>query len=332
MGFKTTDEWSIAIEKYGKDPAGDPMWDLGRDYVGWDDVPAHERRGRSREAIINSSDWTGPPLGTCKKAARVWRHYGNGTERVLSVTWNKHQIALGLPVELSVLLLKQCRREGWSEATLVFRVDREKTQWPKPVGGDIVADLKTLLLSGIRFSQVEADPPWRFIREKARRGSGRHFPSMSLEELLALADLVHRLTTDVAYLHIWIPVALLHDGLRLCEAWGFHVLSKLEWLKIDKKGDPEMGPGRFWRPTTETCYFAVRGRPPAFQDPGMPGFLSARRGLYGQKPPAFYDLVERAAPGPILQLFGTRRHSARWTPIGNHIAMQNPPVLPAAAD
>ena len=332
MRFKTTNEWAIAIAKYGKDPAGDPMWNLGRDYVEWDAMSAHERRGRSREAIINSSDWTGPPLGTCKKAAAVWRHYGNGTERVLSVEWNKHQIAKGLPAGLSVLLLKQCRRENWSEATLIFRVDREKTKWPKPVGGEIANDLETLLSSGIRFKQAEADPPWRFIREKARRGSGRHFPSMSLEKLLGLGDLVQRLTADVAYLHLWVCDALVHEGVQVCEAWGFHVLSKLVWLKVDAAGKPIIGPGRFWRPVSEICYFAVRGRPPAFRDSGMPGFLSAPRGLYGQKPREFYDLVERAAPGPILQLFGTRRHSARWIPIGNHIAMQNPLVPPEAAD
>ena len=80
----------------------------------------------------------------------------------------------------------------------------------------------TAQLNGCRFSTVLADPPWRFsnrtgkVAPEHRRLS--RYPTLSLDEI---ADLpVERYVRETAHCYLWVPNALLPDGLRVLEAWG----------------------------------------------------------------------------------------------------------------
>jgi len=52
---------------------------------------------------------------------------------------------------------------------------------------------------------------------------------------------------DTAHLYLWVPNALLPDGLRVMEAWGFTYKSNIVWHKIRKDGGPDgRGVWRGW--------------------------------------------------------------------------------------
>ena len=94
-----------------------------------------------------------------------------------------------------------------------------------------------------RFSTMLADPPWQFqnrtgkIAPEHRRLS--RYGTMSLAEIMALP--VEQISDDTAHLYLWVPNALLPDGIKVLEAWGFAYKSNIVWHKIRKDG-------RFRRP------------------------------------------------------------------------------------
>ena len=84
--------------------------------------------------------------------------------------------------------------------------------------GDLLA-----FVAGRRFHTILADPPWRFqnptgkVAPEHRRLS--RYDTLGLDEIMALpvADLVQ----DRAHLYLWVPNALLAEGLAVMAAWGF---------------------------------------------------------------------------------------------------------------
>lgn len=63
-----------------------------------------------------------------------------------------------------------------------------------------------------------------------------------------------------ARLYLWVPNALLQEGLRVMEAWGFTYKSNVVWYKVRKDGGPDgRGVGFYFRNVTELVLFGVRG-------------------------------------------------------------------------
>ena len=94
----------------------------------------------------------------------------------------------------------------------------------------------------------------------------------------------------------------MYDGpLGQLGTWGFRCVGEVMWRKR------KMGRGRFWRNMHEVCYLGVRGKTPAFAE-SLPSVLDAPCGKFGTKPEAIYSMIEKLAPGPLLELFGTQVH------------------------
>ena len=82
---------------------------------------------------------------------------------------------------------------------------------------------------------------------------------MTLDDICALP--VEGLAGEPAHLYLWVPNALLPDGLRVMEAWGFQYKSNLVWRKIRKDGGSDgRGVGFYFRNVTELVLFGVRGK------------------------------------------------------------------------
>ena len=63
-----------------------------------------------------------------------------------------------------------------------------------------------------------------------------------------------------AHLYLWVPNALLPDGLAVLDAWEFRYVTNLVWAKHRKDGGPDgRGVGFYFRNVTELLLFAVRG-------------------------------------------------------------------------
>ena len=70
---------------------------------------------------------------------------------------------------------------------------------------------------------------------------------------------VASVAADTAHLYLWVPNALLPDGLAVMQAWGFTYKSNIVWQKIRKDGGPDgRGVGFYFR-VTELLLFGLRG-------------------------------------------------------------------------
>src|ERR1700743_1789326 len=91
-------------------------------------------------------------------------------------------------------------------------------------------------MDGRKVSTVLADPPWQFQNRTGKIAPEHHrlsrYATMSVQDI---ADLpVSAVTTETAHLYLWVPNALLPDGLAVMKAWGFTYKSNLIWHKVRK--------------------------------------------------------------------------------------------------
>jgi len=128
---------------------------------------------------------------------------------------------------------------------------------------------------------------------------------------------VQQLTDDTAHLYLWVPNALLPDGLEVMAAWGFTYKSNIVWRKIRKDGGSDgRGVGFYFRNVTELVLFGVRGPNARTLAPGRSqvNYLESRKREHSRKPDELYPIIEACSPGPFLELFarGTRKGWATW--------------------
>lgn len=188
---------------------------------------------------------------------------------------------------------------------------------------------------GQRFATILADPPWQF-QNRTGKVAPEHkrlarYGTLSLCEIEALP--VARLCAEPAHLYLWVPNALLLEGLRVMQAWGFTYKTNLVWLKVRKDGEPDgRGVGFYFRNTTELVLFGVRGKNARTLAPGrrQVNVLKTRKREHSRKPDELYDLIQSCSPGPYLELFarGTREGWSAW---GNQ-AEQYTPTWPTYAN
>lgn len=190
----------------------------------------------------------------------------------------------------------------------------------KPVltdaGDDLLATAGTA-----RFGTILADPPWQF-RNRTGKVAPEHkrltrYPTMTLDEVCALP--VATVAAGRAHLYLWVPNALLPDGLQVMQAWGFAYKSNLVWFKTRRDGGPDRrGVGFYFRNVTEILLFGVRGRDVRTLDPGrsQENILAARKREHSRKPDEQYRLIEACSWGPRLELFA-RGPRPGWTVWGN---------------
>jgi N6-adenosine-specific RNA methylase IME4 len=183
---------------------------------------------------------------------------------------------------------------------------------------DPAADLQCFV-DGRRFRTILADPPWRF-QNKTGKIAPEH-KRLSRYATLGLADIkalpVAQAAAEVAHLYLWVPNALLPEGIEVLRAWGFEYKSNLVWHKVRKDGGPDgRGVGFYFRNVTELVLFGVRGRNARTLAPGrrQVNILMSRKREHSRKPDELYEIIEACSPGPYLELFarGARSQWAAW--------------------
>lgn len=180
-----------------------------------------------------------------------------------------------------------------------------------------------------------ADPPWMFGDKLpgVGRGAEKNYPCMTVEQICAFE--LPPLAPD-CYLFMWRVSSMVEEAYRVVRAWGFTPKSEIVWQKLTANGLPWFGMGRHVRASHETAIVAVRGRPkPASKSvrsmfsahvPRRAPLITAetkgawKTGVYvhSAKPEEFYDLIERLAPGPYVELFA-RRQRPGWDCLGNEM-------------
>jgi N6-adenosine-specific RNA methylase IME4 len=131
---------------------------------------------------------------------------------------------------------------------------------------------------------------------------------MSLDEIMTLD--VAEVMNPTSHLYLWVPNALLAEGLSVMAAWGFTYKSNIVWHKIRKDGGPDgRGVGFYFRNVTELILLGTRGKNARTLPPGRSqvNFIASRKREHSRKPDELYTIIEACSPGPYLELFARGR-------------------------
>lgn len=178
------------------------------------------------------------------------------------------------------------------------------------------------------FSTILADPPWRFANRTGKVAPEHRrldrYSTMSLDDIMALE--VKGILAPAAHLYLWVPNALLPDGLEVMKAWGFRYVSNIVWAKRRKDGGPDgRGVGFYFRNVTELLLFGVHGSMRTLA-PGRSqvNMIETRKREHSRKPDEQYELIEACSPGAYLELFA-RHARPGWTAWGDEAAQDVAP-------
>lgn len=176
-----------------------------------------------------------------------------------------------------------------------------------------------LFCDGKKFSTIYADPPWRF-QNRTGKVAPEHkrlnrYDTMELEDIKALP--ISEIADKKCHLYLWVPNALLPDGLEVMKAWGFEYKGNIVWEKVRKDGGPDgRGVGFYFRNVTELLLFGVRGTPNRTLDPARSqvNLIRTQKREHSRKPDEIIPIIEKCSPGPFIELFarGDREGWAMW--------------------
>jgi N6-adenosine-specific RNA methylase IME4 len=173
-----------------------------------------------------------------------------------------------------------------------------------------------------KYSTILADPPWQFANRTGKMAPEHkrlsRYSTLTLQEIKEIP--IALVTNENCHLYLWVPNALLKEGLEVMEAWGFKYKTNIVWHKIRKDGGPEgRGVGFYFRNTTEMVLFGVRG----YMRTLAPGrrqvnIIKTMKREHSRKPDELYDIIEVCSPAPYLELFARGRRK-NWTQWGNEV-------------
>ena len=183
-----------------------------------------------------------------------------------------------------------------------------------------------------KFGTILADPPWRFANRTGKMAPEHHrlsrYGTLTTDEISALP--VSSIAAPVAHLYLWVPNALLPEGLQVLSAWGFEYKTNLVWHKLRKDGGSDgRGVGFYFRNVTELLLFGIRGKNARTLPPGrrQVNYLGTRKREHSRKPDEQYEIIEACSPGPRLEMFARGKRSG-WVSWGDEAIDDYEPKWP----
>ncbi len=168
-----------------------------------------------------------------------------------------------------------------------------------------------------KYTALIADPPWSFQDQGSRITPT--YDLMSLEDICNLGSAISDITATDSLAFIWCPSALLFEGLAVMEAWQYTLKSTAVWCKVNAKGVPMLGMGKYLRNAHELVLIGARGKASRLvRDHSIPSWFTSPRTKHSAKPAKLHEMVEALVEGPYLELFA-REQRPRWTCIGNEL-------------
>jgi N6-adenosine-specific RNA methylase IME4 len=221
---------------------------------------------------------------------------------------HRAQLIAAVPTSEFEWYLRSAHEREWDITTrrLVHHTERRQAtarNRQRIVGGRI-DDLIEFAKAGHRMGCIVIDPPWPV-------GSTMPYETIELDELKDLP--VPELAAERCHLHLWtLPNSHHVLAYQLIAHWGFRVVSEFVWVK------PSYGRGQYWRMSHEILVTAVRTENDHFDDHWLRSWIAAPRGRHSEKPDAIRDMLERASPGPRLEIFARQIHRG-WFAWGHEI-------------
>ena len=177
------------------------------------------------------------------------------------------------------------------------------------------------------YGTILADPPWRFANRTGKMAPEHRrlsrYSTLSFKEIREIP--VKTVAGEKCHLYLWIPNALLTEGLEVLKCWGFEYKTNLIWHKIRKDGGPDgRGVGFYFRNTTEMVLFGIKGNLRTLS-PGRKqvNIIRTQKREHSKKPDELYEIIEACSPDPYLELFarGNRKNWHQW---GNEVENYKP--------
>jgi N6-adenosine-specific RNA methylase IME4 len=195
-----------------------------------------------------------------------------------------------------------------------------------------------------KFATVLADPPWQFTNRTGKMAPEHkrlsRYPTMSFQEIRDIP--VKAIVEDTAHLYLWIPNALLAEGLQVLAHWGFTYKTNIIWYKVRKDGGPDRrGVGFYFRNVTEMLLLGVRGKNARTLQPGrtQENIIISQKREHSRKPDEQYQIIESCSRGPFLELFArgpregwfvwgnqSQDYKPDWPTYANHSQIQSPAI------
>jgi len=170
------------------------------------------------------------------------------------------------------------------------------------------------------YKTILADPPWRFTNRTGKVAPEHkrlnRYGTLSLQEIKEIP--VNSVADKNSHLYLWVPNALLLEGIEVMKAWGFTYKTNLIWHKVRKDGGPDgRGVGFYFRNTTEIILFGIKGSQRTLA-PGRSqvNIIRTQKQEHSRKPDEVYDLIESCSPGSYLELFARGKRPG-WDVFGN---------------
>ena len=175
--------------------------------------------------------------------------------------------------------------------------------------------------NGKKYKTIYADPPWRF-QNRTGKVAPEHrrlnrYETMPLDDIMALP--VEKISDEKSHLYLWVPYALLPEGLAVMKAWGFEYKGNIIWEKVRKDGQPDgRGVGFYFRNVTEILLFGTRGNNNRTLAPARSqvNLIRTQKREHSRKPDEMIPIIENCSSGPYIELFA-RGDRAGWDMWGN---------------
>ncbi len=164
---------------------------------------------------------------------------------------------------------------------------------------DLTSTIQNLMkfTSGKKYNTIYADPPWQFQNRKGKV-SPEHkrltrYETMTIADIKALP--IADITGEKAHLYLWIPNALLPDGLEVMDAWGFEYKGNIELILFGIK--KKSAPNRTLQPARSQV-----------------NIIRAMKREHSRKPDEIIPIIEECSQGPRIELFarGVREGWDMW--------------------
>jgi N6-adenosine-specific RNA methylase IME4 len=199
----------------------------------------------------------------------------------------------------------------------LYRKITNYIDWNMQQDQDFIQDFLKVI-GDQKFGAILIDPPWQFANRTGKMAPEhkrlRRYGTLTLEEIKSIP--VGDAAKTQSHLYLWVPNALLMEGLECMKHWGFEYKTNLIWHKIRKDGGPDgRGVGFYFRNTTEMVLFGVKGSLRTLE-PGRSqvNIIRSQKREHSKKPDELYEIIEACSPAPYLELFarGERKGWVQW--------------------
>jgi N6-adenosine-specific RNA methylase IME4 len=235
----------------------------------------------------------------------------NVSIRIDRLSFSHHAHVASLPPPQQEKWLRKAAEEDWSSNELRSEITRagaiERTK-------QMELDAKSLG----KFTIIYADPPWRYENPPmggSNRSIENQYPTMTLDEIKALAPKIDQLAHDHCTLYLWVTNPKLEEGIAVLNAWGFRYRMNFAWVK-DK-----IGMGYHARGRHELLLVGKRGeRPVPLPEDRQDSVIEAVRGVHSAKPVIMYEMLDEMYPNVRKVELFARENDLRpknWKTWGN---------------